>query len=356
MAKDYYKILGVDRNFDENQLKKAFRKKSIEWHPDRWQDKSEAEKKNAEEQFKLVAEAYACLKDPEKRARYDQFGDNWDQMNGGGGPSPDIEEILKRMHGGFFDDFFGGGDIFGHHHQQRGPEPGQSIQMQYKITLDEIYNGVKKEIEIPIQVRCKDCNGTGGETKTCQYCHGQGVIVRTQTGPFGMMQSQSVCPHCHGTGKQIVKKCNTCNGQGMIESKRKITLNIAPFTQNGVIKTYTAMGYESRDKNGLNGDFILQVIYDIDKTKYVIQGNNVYEKLHIPYYDAILGTTVRVKLPDNKEYDVKIPECSKEGDQLKLKGKGISYGDYIYVLQLDIPKILDKKEKELIEKIKKLYK
>ena len=354
MAKDYYKILGVDKNFDEAQLKKAFRKKSIEWHPDKWQDKSEAEKKNAEEQFKLVAEAYACLKDPEKRARYDQYGDDWDQMNGAnGGMSPDIEEILKRMHGGFFDDFFGGG----FHEEHQGPQPGQTIRVQYPISIEEIFNGVTKEIEVPVYVRCKECNGTGGEVKTCSHCHGQGVFVQTQHTPFGIIQNQSVCPYCHGKGKEIVKKCKKCNGTGEETLKRRIKLNISPFTQNGTNKRYTAMGYESKDPNGVNGDLIVQIIYNVDSSKYVIQGNTVYEKIKVPYYTAILGGKIKTTLPNHKEETLEIKPLSQEGDQVTLLNRGINGGNYIFIISLDVPKnsILDK-EKKLLEDIKNLHK
>ena len=360
MAKDYYKILGVDKNATEDQIKKAYRKAAVKWHPDRWTDKSEKEKKNAEEKFKEAAEANEVLSDPDKRARYDQFGENWDQMNGGfsSGFDIDIDDIIRKMHGGHspFEDFFGRSN-----NQNRGPQPGQTVQMKYEIGIDEIFNGLSKEIEITVQGRCKDCNGTGGESQTCKYCNGKGMITQTQYTAFGMMSNSSPCPHCHGTGKLITKKCNKCNGTGRISIKRKIKLNINPFVRNGSTLKYTGMGYESHDQNGVNGDLIIQVIYNIDNSKYNIVGNNVYEKLEIPYYDCILGCEKEVILPNHKKEKITIKSQSIEGDNVILNGKGINGGNYIYVISPKLPsrsitnKISDK-EKELLNKIKKLHK
>lgn len=357
MAKDYYKILGVDKNADEAQLKKAYRKKSIEWHPDKWQDKSEAERKKAEEQFKLVAEAYDCLKDPDKRARYDQFGENWEQMSQGGdfGGFGGFEDIMKHMGGGMFNDFFGGG-----RQQNRGPIPGQSVQTQYEIGINEIFNGLNTKFEFEVNGRCTSCNGTGGESEICSHCHGSGIITTTQRTAFGMFTQQSDCPYCHGTGKIIKKKCPNCNGTGIKRIKRTVNLNIKPFTSNGHIMKFTGMGYESKDPHGLNGDLLVQIIYKIDTNKYAIQGNTVYEKIKVPYYDCILGTKVDVILPNNEKNTIEVKPLSQEGDQIILNNKGINGGKYIYIVSIDMPKHsistkLNNKEKQLLEDIKKLH-
>ena len=353
MAKDYYKILGVDKNADEAQLKKAYRKKSIEWHPDKWQDKSEAERKKAEEQFKLVAEAYDCLKDPDKRARYDQFGDNWEQMNQGGdfGGFGGFEDIMSRMSGGVFDDFFGGG-----RRQNRGPKPGQSVQTQYEIGINEIFNGLNTTFEFEVNGRCTKCNGSGGDSETCSHCHGTGNLTQTQHTPFGMITQQSMCPYCHGTGKVITKKCTECNGTGIKKIKRKVNLNIKPFVENGHIMKFTGMGYESKDPHGLNGDLLIQIIYNIDTSKYVVKGKTVYEKIKIPYYDVILGTKLNVTLPNNTKETIEIKPLSQEGTQIVLHNKGISGGDYIYIVSLQVPnKNIANNEKELLNQIKQLH-
>ena len=356
MAKDYYKILGVDKNATDEEIKKQFRKQSIKWHPDRWTSKSEKEQKEAEEKFKEVAEAYSVLSDPEKKAKYERYGDKWEQMSGGGGFGDDIEEIMRNMHGGMFNDFFG--NPFGR--RKSGPESGKTIQMQYPITIEEIYKGVSKDIEVDVQVRCKTCSGTGGDTEVCPNCKGQGVITHTQYSPFGTISQQTVCPSCHGTGKKIVKKCSDCNGTGFKTEKRKIKLSISPFTANHTIKKYTGMGYESKDKNGVNGDLIIQVVYDIDSSKYAISGNDIYEKITIPYYDCILGTTKKVKLPSGKEKEIKINPLAQEGDKVILQKEGIGYGNYIFIISVGMPKRsisskLNEKEKDLLEQIKKLH-
>ena len=351
MEKDYYKILGVDKNATEDQLKKAFRKKSIEWHPDKWQDKSESEKKNAEEQFKKVAEAYECLKDPDKRAKYDQFGENWDKMNQGGFGGFDMDFDMSDIMG----DFFGR-----RRNRNQGPIPGESVQMNYGIGINDIFNGLNKDIEIEVNVRCEHCNGTGGDSETCSYCHGTGTISNTQHTPFGIITQQTTCPHCHGRGRIIKKKCSYCNGQGIIKKKRKIHLNIKPFTQNGYQMRFTGMGYESKDPNGLNGDLLINIVYNIDTSKYVIQGNNVYEKLKIPYYDCILGCTKKVKLPNNKEREITIKQFTTNGDQVSLFGEGLNGGQYIFIIEPELPKRslnskINDKEKELLEKIRKIH-
>ena len=358
MTKDYYKILGVDKNADETQLKKAYRKKSIEWHPDKWQDKSESERKKAEEQFKLVAEAYDCLKDPDKRARYDQFGENWEQMNQGSnfGGFDDFEDIMSHMGGGMFNDFFGRRT-----QQNRGPQPGKTVQTQYEIGINEIFNGLNTKFEFEVNGRCTSCNGTGGESETCSHCHGSGVISTTQRTAFGIITQQSGCPYCHGTGKIIKKKCPDCNGTGIKRIKRTVNLNIKPFTPNGHVMKFTGMGYESKDLHGLNGDLLVQIIYKIDTNKYAIQGNTVYEKIKIPYYDCILGTKVNVTLPNNEKNTIEVKPLSQEGDQIVLNNKGINGGKYIYIVSIDMPKHnistkLNNKEKQLLEDIKKLHK
>jgi len=360
MAKDYYKILGIDKNATDDQIKKAYRKAAVKWHPDRWTDKSESERKNAEEKFKEAAEANEVLSDPDKRAKYDRYGENWEQIGGGFGPggfNMDIGDIIRKMHGGHspFDDFFGGG-----RQQSYQPMPGQTVQMKYEIGINEIFNGVSKEIEVTVQGRCKDCDGTGGESKSCPHCGGTGMISQTQYTAFGMITNQSPCPHCQGTGNIITKRCNKCNGVGRVPIKRKIKLNIKPFVRNGSNLKYTGMGYESHDKNGVNGDLIISVIYNIDNSKYSINGNNVYEKLEVPYYDCILGCEKEVILPNHTKEKITIKPYSVDGDNVILQNKGIDNGNYIFVIKPKLPsrsisnKISDK-EKEYLNKIKKLY-
>lgn len=355
MAKDYYKILGIDKNATEDDIKKAYRKAAKEYHPDKFAGKSDFERKAAEDKFKEISEANEVLSDKDKRAKYDQFGENWDKVGDGfGGFSGGFGDF------GGFDDIMG--DFFGHRYQQpRGPQPGSTVTMNYVIDINEIFNGVNKEIEIQVDARCSTCNGTGGDSDTCMHCGGTGVITKTQRTAFGMVTQQSPCPYCHGLGRIIKKTCSDCHGTGFVKKTRKIKLNIKPFTPNGYQMKFTGMGYESKDPKGLNGDLIIQVIYNIDNSKYVIQGNAIYEKINVPYYDCILGCTKKVTLPNHKEREITIKSLTNHGDNVILNGEGINGGQYIYVINPELPKRsvaskLSSEEKELLEKIKKLHK
>lgn len=357
MAQDYYKILGIDKNATEDDIKKAYRKAAKEYHPDKFVGKSEKERKEAEDKFKEISGAYAVLSDKDKKAKYDQFGENWDKVGDGFDGFGGFDSGFGGFSG--FGDFMD--DFFGHsHRQQKGPVPGNSVSMNYFIDINEIFNGVNKEIEIEVEARCPTCNGTGGDSETCSHCGGTGVITKTSRTAFGMVTQQSPCPYCHGLGRIIKKTCSDCRGTGIKKKTRKIKLNIKPFTPNGYQMKFTGMGYESKDPKGINGDLIIQVIYKIDNSKYVIQGNSIYEKIKVPYYNCILGTTMKVKFPNNKEKEITIKPFTTNGDNIILSGEGINGGQYIYVVEPELPKRslstkLSDKEKELLEKIKKLH-
>ena len=356
MSKDYYKILGIDKNASEDDIKKAFKKGAIKWHPDRWSNKSEKEKENAEKNFKEINEANEVLSDPEKRKLYDQFGADWENVaNQGGGFDGfgDLGSFFRHMHSGM-DSFFGG------RQQPQGPRPGQDVQVRYGISIEEIYNGCNKQIEVTVKGRCEECHGTGGDKEICSHCHGTGMITNVQRTAFGIIQNSSPCPYCHGLGSITKNKCHKCHGEGMVNLTRKIKLNIKPFTANGTNLKLTGMGYESKDDHGLNGDLYVNIYYDIDPNKYAINGNTVYEKIKIPYYDCILGTTKKVRLPNNTEEEITVKQYSSEGDQIILPGKGINGGKYIFVVSVDMPKRqllkgISDKEKKLLKEIKKMH-
>ena len=355
MAKDFYKILGVDKNVKDDDLKKAYRKAAVKWHPDRWSGKSEKEQKEAEAKFKEIAEAYEVLSDPDKRKRYDQFGDDWDKVaNGGSGMGFDIGDFMRRMHSGFdpFGDFFGGGM----NTQQRNVhQPGETISMKYGIGIDEIFNGVEKDISIDIKVRCESCHGTGGDKEKCTHCNGSGMMTQVQRTPFGIIQNSSPCPYCNGTGQIIKKKCSSCNGTGLKNKTTKVRLSIKKGVRNGETIVFNGKGYEAKDPLGKNGDLYVQIIYNIDSNKYYFNGNDVYEKLYVPYYDCILGLEKKVVLPNKKEKTITIPKYSKDGTQIRLVGEGINRGNYIFVVTPLFPTSINSNEKELLEKIKKSH-
>jgi len=345
MSKSFYEILGVDKNATQDQIKKAYRKAAIKWHPDKFSKKSEAERKEAEEMFKKIAEANDVLSDPDKRSRYDQFGDNWDKMGDGWGASTGFDM------GDIFGNFFGG-----HRHQQpRGPEPGATIQTKINVTIEDIFNGDTRTLEVKVNKRCPECKGEGGETKTCPHCNGTGMVTDVQRTPFGIIQNSHPCNHCGGTGKTFTKRCSKCNGSGFVQKTETIKINIRPGVQNGEQVKYSGMGYESKDPRGANGDLIVQFIYSIDTNKYIVQGNTVYEKLNVPYYDCIIGKTVKRKLPNGKEVEVTIKPYSKDGDKIPLYGKSINGGAYIYIVSIEMPTHISNEEQKLLKEIQKLH-
>lgn len=345
---DFYDILGVSRDASESDIKKAYRKAAVKWHPDRWSDKSDAEKQKAEEMFKEVAQANEVLSDPEKRSRYDKFGDNWDKV--GNGPDIDMSDIFS--HFGHFGDMFG---FHSSHREDRGPEPGTTIQARISVDINDIFNGDTRELDIQIETRCPECHGKGGDVEICPHCHGNGMISETQW--YGNMQitNQQPCPHCGGRGKIFKKRCSKCNGTGIQHTTKRIKVNIRPGIQNGEEIRFAGMGYESRDPRGKNGDIVVQCIYNIDPKKYAINGNNIYEKINIPYYDCIVGCTKEVTLPNGKKETITIKPYSQDGDNVTLYGKSINGGNYIFIIGIEMPTFVSSDEKELLNKIQKLH-
>lgn len=357
MEKDLYSILGVSRNASEDEIKKAYRKEALKWHPDRHSNDSEADKKNAEEKFKEVAQAYEVLSDPKKKQMYDQFGtiDGNSGMGGGfngggfgfdfGGMSAEdiFNAFAGRSHGGF------GG--FGERH-----EPGATIEVQVGVTLEEIYNGGTREVEYDIQTRCTTCNGQGGTgIKTCPHCHGSGFISETKRMGYTQMTTNRTCPYCHGAGTTVEHTCKDCGGTGVHKTSKKVTVNIPAGVQNGQQIKVNGAGYESKDPKGATGDLIVTFIYQFDTNKYRINGSTLYELVDIPYYDVILGCDKEVTLPNKEKITVKIPECSKDGQQVTVHGKGLNRGNYVLVINVKYPTSISSKEKSALKDIKKIH-
>lgn len=343
---DFYDILGVDRNASEKEIKKAYRKSAIKWHPDRWADKSPDEQKHAEEMFKKVSEANEVLSNPEKREKYDKYGDNWDKINESGFDgwgAFDMNDLFRHMHGGF-----GGGFS--------GPEPGASIKARIYVDINDIFNGGTRNLDVKVEVRCDKCHGTGGDKENCQHCHGTGRITsRQQFGYNQFVETTRPCNHCHGQGFTFKTKCDKCNGNGLTNTTRRITVNIPAGIRNGQTIKFTGMGYESRDKNGKTGDIIVECIYNIDSSKYAYDGNNIYENLDIPYYDCILGCSKNVTLPNNKSVEVTIKKNSKRGDRITLYNNGINGGNYIFIINPTIPTYVSEDEESLLKQIQQLH-
>ena len=363
MDKDLYEILGLTHEASENDIKKAYRKLALKYHPDRQGSKSDKEKKEAEEKFKEISFAYSILSDPDKKQKYDQYGITDDQQMGGAGF--DASEIFKHFMGGFGHMFNDGdsdifGNIFGRRSQQYPPskQPGMSVKMSVGVTIEDLINGkIDRDVKYDVKVRCHSCNGTGGDgIESCPHCHGTGMITETQYSNFGIIQNSHPCQYCGGTGKTIKNKCHSCNGTGFEIKEKKVHV-FANYPRNGQELMFKNMGYEAKDKSMPNGDLVIVLYYDYDKSKFAIKPDEyghmtIYEKIDIPYYDAILGNEMKYKLPNNKEISLSIPKYCQDGQKID-SGVVCSGLKYKFVVNIKMPTYINSKEKELLGKIKK---
>ena len=354
--KDLYDILGVSKNASETEIKKAYRKGALRYHPDRQANKTDKEKKEAEEKFKELSFAYSILSDPEKKKRYDQFGITDDQQQMGGFDPSDIFKHFMGGFGGMFDD---DNDMFGsffgrrsNRQQSRGPQKGQSIRMQIPVDITKICTGVHRDIEYDIQIKCSTCNGKGGEgIETCPHCHGTGMITETHQHGFSIIQNSHPCQYCEGTGKIIKSKCKKCNGTGFETKTVKVRVDIPCGFNNGYQQLFSGKGYESKD-GGQTGDLLLEFIYQYDTSKYSIQGNTIYEIIEVPYYDCIIGCEKTVELPNKEKIKIEIPEYSKDNTLIPTY-KYFGTKSYCYVIRVKMPTYIKKSEKELLKQIQK---
>lgn len=356
MNKDLYEILGISKNASEDEIKKSYRKLALKYHPDRQAGKTDNEKKDAEEKFKEVSWAYDILSNPEKKARYDQFGITDDQQQMGGGGF-DASEIFKHFMGGFgsmfgddssFSSFFGGG-----RRRQSQPTTGQSIRMQVPVSIKEIMNGVHREIKYDIDVRCSKCGGTGGTgVETCPHCHGTGMITEVQRSGFGIIQNSHPCQYCGATGQIIKNKCPECHGTGFKRKEVSINVNIPGGFDNGHQSLFRGKGYEAKHVGHDNGDLLLEFIYSFDTNKFIIKDNIIYEFMNVPYYDCILGKDLEHTLPNGDKVKVKIPEYTQDRTIIDTN-KRYGINKYCLFIIVQMPKYVREKEKELLKQIKK---
>lgn len=356
MAKDYYKILGVEKNFTEDQLKKAYKKMCLKYHPDRQFGKSDDEKKKAEERFKDVQEAYECLSDANKKAHYDRYG-NMDNYGQGWSGGADMFSHFSS----FFDDFdFSGfGNFFGgsgqRHQQQRGPEPGQSLRIQVGVGIKEILDGGEKTFKYSRNVRCTECNGTGGTgVDTCPHCHGTGMVTTVQQSGFGIIQQSRPCNHCGGSGKIIKNKCKTCHGEGLVKKENTVTINIPKGCKNGQTVIVNGGGCESKSVGAPCGDLQVILIHQYDTNKYLVDGKTIYEKIDVQYYDAILGAEMKLTAPNGRKIDLTLTPCTQDEDN--IYGDMINGYEYRYIINIIMPESINKEERKLLEKIRKEHK
>lgn len=355
MAKrDYYEVLGVDRNATPDELKKAYRKLALQYHPDR-----NPGDKEAEEKFKEAAEAYDVLSNPDKKARYDQYGHaGVDGAYGQGGM--DMNDIFSQF-GSIFGDLFGGGGFrtgftgFGGGGAARRVLRGTNLRIKVKLTLEEIDRGCEKKIKVSKYVPCKTCHGSGardGKTETCSHCHGTGVVTETKRTILGMMQTQSACPQCGGEGKVVKDKCHDCHGDGIVKSDEIITIKIPAGVQDGMQLAMQGQG-NAAPRGGIAGDLIV-LVEEQEHELFERQEANLYYNAFITFSEAALGGSVEIPTLTGK-VKIKIEPGTPSGRVVRLRGKGLpevngyGRGDLLVCLNVWVPKNLTKEEKKTLE-------
>lgn len=357
--RDYYEVLGVDKNADDAALKKAYRALAKKYHPDVNPGDTEAEKK-----FKEASEAYAILSDPEKRRQYDQFGHAAFEQGGGAGGfggfdfnSMDFSDIF----GDIFGDFFGGGSRRGGR-ANNGPRQGASIRKGIRITFEEAVFGCEKEMDVVLKEPCETCNGSGAKPgtspETCQKCGGRGQVVYTQQSFFGTVQNVQTCPECHGTGQVIKDKCSDCNGSGYVSQKKKISVSIPAGIDNG-----QSIRIREKGEPGINGGPRGDLLVEVTVSRHPIFGRqdmHIFSTAPISFAQAALGGDVRIQTVDG-DVLYNVAPGTKTDTKVRLKGKGVPSvrnksirGDHYVTLVIQTPEKLSAEAKEALRRFDEL--
>jgi len=352
--RDYYEVLGVLKNATKDEIKKAYRKLAIKYHPDK-----NPGNKQAEDKFKEAAEAYEVLSSDDKKAKYDRFGhagmgNSGNGYSGGGMTMEDIFSSFGDIFGGGFGDFGGGSRRGG-----RRVNKGSNLRVKVKLNLKEIANGAEKKIKVNKYIPCKICDGTGAADSssitTCSSCRGTGHITRVTNTFLGQMQTSAVCPTCGGEGKTITRKCTSCYGEGIVQGEEVIKINIPAGVGKGMQMTVAGKGNSPR-RGGIAGD-LLVVIEEEDHSELIREGNDLIYNLFISIPDAIMGTAVEIPTVDTN-VKIKIEPGTQAGKILRLRGKGLpevngyGRGDLLVNVNVWVPKNLTKEEMRVIEKLR----
>jgi molecular chaperone DnaJ len=355
--RDFYEILGVARTASADEIKKAYRKVAMQYHPDR-----NPGDKAAEEKFKEAAEAYEVLSDPEKKAQYDRYGHAGlgGNARGGHGGGMNMEDIFSQFGDIFGDDLFG--SFFGGGQRRGGGRPrgtrGSNLRVKIRLTFEEIAGGVTKNIKVKKYVGCSTCNGSGakdkGSVQTCGTCGGSGQVRKVQNTFLGQMQTVTTCPTCQGEGSTITARCTACKGEGRVYAEETVSIDIPAGVQEGMQMNVGGRG-NAGERGGPPGDLIVLIEEEPHKELYR-EGLNVAYELHLAFTDAVFGTQVEVPTIDGRA-KIKIPAGTQSGKILRLKGKGFpavnSYekGDQLIQVNIWTPQHLTSEEKALLEKL-----
>ena len=361
--RDYYEVLGVSKEASEDEIKKAYRKIAIKYHPDR-----NPGDKEAEEKFKEAAEAYSVLSDQQKRQQYDQFGFDGPNMGGGfggfGGGGFSMDDIFSMFgdvfgghgFGGGFGGFGGGGGT--RHAQYRGAD----LRLKVRLSLNEVANGVTKKFKVRKDITCQHCHGTGAEagsgSETCPNCHGQGYVVKTVRTMLGMMQTQTECPTCHGEGTVIKNKCHECGGTGVVKGDEVVEINIPAGVAEGMVVNVPGKG-NAGQHNGVSGNIQVYIEEESNDT-FVRDGQDVIYNLLLDFPTAALGADVEIPTIEGSKLKIKIEPGTQPGKTLRLRGKGLpavqgygnGSGDLVVNISVYVPKELSRSEKETLEHLR----
>jgi molecular chaperone DnaJ len=362
MKKDFYEILGIQKSASQDEIKKAYRKVAMQYHPDR-----NPGDKAAEEKFKEAAEAYEILSDTDKRSQYDRFGHQAFSQGRGGqgggfGGGMNMDDIFSQFGDIFGDEhpfgsFFGGGRRSSSGGRSRGTR-GSNLRIKIKLNYEEMANGVTKTVKVKKYVSCNTCGGSGAKDKnsiqTCSTCGGSGQVKRVQSTFLGQMQTVTTCPACNGEGSTITHKCTACKGEGRVYGEETVTIEIPAGVQEGMQLSMNGKG-NAGERGGSNGDLII-LIEEEAHGQLHRDGLNVAYDLHISFPDAVFGTQVEVPTIDGKA-KIKIPAGTQSGKIFRLKGKGFpsvnSYerGDQLIHVNIWTPQHISSDEKNMLDKM-----